>query len=69
MPTNVLLLHARVRLKDPVARKERQKERNRTHAKVSRLRKKFFINTLEVNAFRISFFVCLSFTLLAHSFL
>jgi PAS domain-containing protein len=37
----------RVRLKDPVARKERQKERNRTHAKVSRLRKKFFITTLE----------------------
>ena len=36
-----------MRLKDPAARKERQKERNRTHAKVSRLRKKFFISTLE----------------------
>ena len=41
------VLCCRVRLKDPAARKERQKERNRTHAKVSRLRKKFFISTLE----------------------
>jgi hypothetical protein len=39
----------RLHLKDPVARRQRQLERNRVCAKASRLRKKFFVSTLEVS--------------------
>ena len=44
----------RLHLKDPVARRQRQLERNRACAKASRLRKKFFVSSLEVS----SGFIC-----------